>query len=409
VDLGLLIEDAWTASPLTMVVLGTSIGALALASLGRWLGWTSSKSLATAGLAASVAAFALTLADVAASHQRMLIIQGLVGSVMSPVPPDQVHIHLARELPLVRVLLGEVVGLLMPVAAWVWGRVHWPEQARRGLRWLATLGASIVAITAWGITDWTTEFIYTGFGNPAGCIPYGWPEVDESFESLDRVRTRAVGAGVLLAVLAGSYGVMQARQGRSLRMEGWVALLAFVSFAGIAKLWTLDERRDAEAAFAWQAYGHNHWPFLKYQADDPYKGPALDHCTFDWRGMNMLDMTSDYFRPESRDEWGERIDHCAESTGVGPILAAPELSIAKVEPALASAHAHGHSRFAVASVRPLLVDRATTDEFFRLQTCVVEFEVAADGVPIGVFATWGELAEAADAAQGTLTVALPNP
>ena len=71
-----------------------------------------------------------------------------------------------------------------------------------------------------------------------------------------------------------------------------------------------------------------------------------------------------------------------------------------------SAHERGYCRFAVASVRPVLVDRATTDGFFRLQTCVVEFGVADDGVPIWAFASWGELAEAADAVQGTLMVRL---
>lgn len=59
-------------------------------------------------------------------------------------------------------------------------------------------------------------------------------------------------------------------------------------------------------------------------------------------------------------------------------------------------------------MRPVLIDRATTEEFFRLQTCVVEFGLADHGVPIERFANWGELAEAADAANGALMVALPR-
>ena len=39
VDLELLVEHAWAASPWPVVLLGTSIVALLLASLGRWQGW----------------------------------------------------------------------------------------------------------------------------------------------------------------------------------------------------------------------------------------------------------------------------------------------------------------------------------------------------------------------------------
>jgi hypothetical protein len=136
---------------------------------------------------------------------------------------------LADEFSAARVLLiGPLIGLIMPIAAWVWGRVNWPDKAHRGLRWLAVLGASIVSISAWGLFDWSAEFILPGFyygfhRDAVECVPRGCSGVDPSFAWLERLRTRVIGAGVLIAVLASGYGVMQARRGRSLRMEGWVA------------------------------------------------------------------------------------------------------------------------------------------------------------------------------------------
>jgi hypothetical protein len=183
-----------------------------------------------------------------------------------------------------------------------------------------------------------------------------------------------------------------------------------VAFAAVAKLWTVDERRDTQAAFWCEASQYDTGPLLKGHADDPYKGPALDNCTFDWTGRNLLDMTpSDYFDPERRAHWGEWINDCNNSEGIGPILAEPELPIGHVLPSLVSAHKHyRHERFGVASVRPVSTERATTGEFFHLRVCVVEFGLADDGVPMEHFANWGELAEAADAAKGALKVALPR-
>jgi hypothetical protein len=191
-------------------------------------------------------------------------------------------------------------------------------------------------------------------------------------------------------------------------MERWIALLAFVGVASLAKLWTSEERRDTQTAFAWQSGGHNGWVVLKGHADDPHEGPALEHCSFDWTGSGLLRMHAEHVDPEREETWGEWIDDCSGARGVYPILAAPELAIGNIVPSLVSARADGHSRFGVASLRPIATTRATTGEFLRLHGCVVEFAVADDGIPLERFKTWGELAEAADAAQGTLVVGLPH-
>lgn len=96
-DLELLIEHAWAASPLPVVLLGIAFVALVLASVGRRKQWASSKWLAHVGMAAPVAAFALTLADLAASHQRILAMLGLVASVSLPPPAEHFSSALAGE------------------------------------------------------------------------------------------------------------------------------------------------------------------------------------------------------------------------------------------------------------------------------------------------------------------------
>ena len=55
--------------------------------------------------------------------------------------------------------------------------------------------------------------------------------------------------------------------------------------------------------------------------------------------------------------------------------------------------------------------RATTGEFIRYRSCVVEFTLGPEGVPLDRFSTWGELAVAADAADGNLVIdpGKPNP
>jgi hypothetical protein len=68
---------------------------------------------------------------------------------------------------------------------------------------------------------------------------------------------------------------------------------------------------------------------------------------------------------------------------------------------------HDVTRFGVASVVPVRLERATLGEFVHVRTCVVEFSVAPEGIPLDRFTTWGELAAAADAARGELLVALP--
>jgi hypothetical protein len=393
---------------LKLLLLLLASAAVLLAAIGRRQGWTSSKWLATVGIVAPLVALALTMLDLSIAYRRILVLQGWVGSVELPAPLDQRSTAVASQLSSMREWVGVLSGLIMPIATWVWGRVHWPEQAHRGRRWLALLAAASVTVTTWSIASWSFEFIYIGFVNYA-CSPGGRWGIDASFELLEQLRVGVIVAGLLLAAFAVVHGVKQARQGRFLSMEGWVPLLAFVGLAAVARLWTSDERRDTMAAFPPQPNGHyNGWEFLKGHADDPYEGPRLDHCTFDWTGMNLLRPNSWWMEREEREQWGEWIDFCTESEGIGPILAEPELAIGNVVPSLKSARDHGYSRFGVASVRPIPTSRATTGEFLRLQTCVVEFAVAEDGIPIQRFATWGELAEAADEAEGALVVALPD-
>jgi hypothetical protein len=405
VDWELLLEHALLYAGAQVVLLTVSVCAMLLATIGGRRGWKSSKWLATVGLAAPIAALALTLVDMAVGYRRVLELLGLLGSVRPPAPLDQLSTAIVRQLPEVRERLLVPIGLLMPAVTWVWGRVHWPEEQLRGRRWLAMLAALMVTLTTWGICWWWSEFIHQGFVNVA-CESNG-VRTDASLAALERVRLGVMVAGGLLGLFGVVYGVMQARKGAMLRMDSWLPVLAFVSLASVAKLWTSDERRDTQAAFVWQPNGHGGWHVLKGHADDPHEGPALEHCTFDWTGMNVLYMKYAW-RTSQVENWGHWIDFCVEDNGIGPILAEPELPIGDIVPALQSSLDHGYSRFGVASVRPIPTDRATTDEFLRLRTCVVEFAVGEEGVPIERFTTWGELAEAADAAEGALVVSLPH-
>jgi hypothetical protein len=404
-----LLEHTWQHCAPQSVLLMVGITAIPLAVIGRRLGWKSSKWLATVGIAAPIAAFGFTLFDLAMTYRRILAIHGLADSVTPPAPLDQKGNAIAQQAPWLRDVIGVAVGLIMPIAAWVYGRVHWPEKQHRGLRWLALVAAAVVTMTIWGIHSWTVEFMVPVFRNYYDCGPQdGWSVFHETRATLEQVRTRVIGAGVLLGALAAGYGAVQAFRGRILRMDGWVPLFAFVSLAALAKLATSEERRDTRADFPWpQQIDRHGWGVLKGHANDPHEGPALDHCTFDWTGMRVLVMNGPYPDPEMRENWGEHIDSCIAAEGIGPILAPPELAMTEVIPSLVSAHAHGHHRFGVASVRPIPTTRPTTGEFLHLQLCVVEFAIADDGIPLMQFATWGEFATVADAAEGTLEVALP--
>ena len=396
-------ELAERATPqLALLLIGCLATAVAAKTKRPWL--------ATVGVVAPLLALAWSMLHLAHSYARVLELRGFTPTD-TPVPLDQRAEAISAAFSLAPLFIGKFVAAILPVATWVWGRVTHPAPEDRGLRALAVAAACVLALALWSSTYWHREFIddYRIVCILYGCPPRGWQAAEASFVALERLRGLVVVAGGALACASVAYAV--GRAGRRVRLgpNAWAVLLGLFGLAAAAKLWTADERRDARDHFRVQPPGYGGFEPQLGPVADPHFGPALEHCSFEWSGGDLIHVPSE-LGPEFdarlvRDiEW---LDHCGEPEGIDALSAAPELAITRIGLALRTFEAQGSRRLGVASIRPVPVTRATTGEFVRLQTCVVELSLGPDGVPLDRFSTWGELAAAADAGEGALVVALP--
>jgi hypothetical protein len=399
-------EQVWAWGPVQVIVLiigcVTAASALLLSRAER-VPSQGARWLATIGLKAALVVLALTMLGLADIHRQVLEIEGFLASSSPPVPRDQKGTVLARLFTEAPVVLGRLVAVMLPVVTWVWVRVHRPGPDDRRLRMLAVAAAGVIAVALWGSGRWALEYVFPrGFRNLGGCRYFGYPAIDSSFESLDQHRILVVLGGVCLGVAAVGFAVAQTRRGLRLGKREWAALLALLGIAGAAKLWTTDERQDTRAYFGWERDRHAGFG----RDPDLIVGPNLDHCNYDWPGSDLVFVTAD--SEQQPNEWlvqeVEQIEWCDGPTGIIAIRAEPTVAIPRVAIVLQAIQAKGWHRVGVMSLRPTLVSRATTGEFVRHRSCVVEFTLGPDGVPLTGFSTWAELAAAADAADGTLVI-----
>jgi hypothetical protein len=286
------------------------------------------------------------------------------------------------------------------VVTWVWIRVNRPGPEHRRLWMLAVAAAGVITIALWAASRWAHEYMFTHTSDCGrDCGTLGYPGIDLWFESLEQLRILVVLAGVTLGLAAVGFVVLQARRGLRLRKPEWAALLGLLGVAAMAKLWTADERSDTRAYIRWE--GNRHAGFGR--DPDLMVGPTLEHCKYDWTGSDLviIGANPEYDDVESR---VRGIERCEGPDGNIAILADPTVAITRVAVVLQAFKAKHWRRIGVASLRSELDSRATTGEFIRHRSCVVELELSVSGVPLTRFSTWAELAAAADAAEGTLVI-----
>jgi hypothetical protein len=389
----------WGSAQIVVMLIGCVAAACALFLSSR-ANQKGANWLARIGLTAPFLALAMTMLGLAEMHQQVLELEGFLPSTSPPVPLDQkiyARMRLVSEAP---VVLGQLAALMLPVVTWVWIRVNRPGFEHRRLRMLAVAAAGVLSIALWAASRWANEYIFRHASECGGsCRTYGFPAVDLLFESLEQLRALIVLAGVSLGVAAVGFAVVQARRGLRLRKPEWMALLGLLGVAAMAKLWTADERSDTRAYIRWE--GNRHAGFGR--DPDLMVGPTLEHCKYDWTGSDLVLIGAN---PEYDDveSWVRGIERCDGPDGNIAILADPTVEITRIAVVLQTFKAKHWRRVGVASLRPELESRATTGEFIRHRSCVVELELSVSGVPLTRFSTWAELAAAADAAEGTLVI-----
>lgn len=360
--------------------------------------------LATIGLVAPLLALALTMFDLADTYRRVLEIEGFRPST-APLPPrDQKSTALGQVVTFAPLVIGQLVGVILPVATWVWVSVLRPRPEQRTLRVLAVAAAGVLTVALWAASRWAGEYIfYQGFINVT-CKWYLWQGayIDEWFEALERLRALILLAGAGLGVAAVRFAVVQTRRGFRLGPREWATLLGLLAVAVAAKLWTADERRDTRAYIRWEGAGHGRFG----RDPDLIVGPTLDRCSYDWPGSDVVfvDADPDQDRVDQLLSDITSRDICGDPEGILVLVAEPTLEISRIGLVLQTAQAEGSLQLGVASLRPSTVTRATTGEFVRHRSCVVEFSLGPEGVPLDRFSTWAELAAAADAAGGSLVI-----
>lgn len=392
--------NLWAGGGAQIIVL--LIGVLAIAGAHKF----ESKHVAIAGVTAPLLAMALSVVGLADNYEQLRILHEFTPSI-EPLPPLDQRSPVASSLHNVApVILAPMIAVVLSISVWVCARVY---QFETGLRAVAVGGALVLSVALWGASWWASEFIYQyGFFHYSGCY-HGWGWADGSAQKLEGFRALVIPAGVLLGVGSIAVAVNQARRGVTLSWRAWAALGLLLGVAIGAKLWTADERDDTRAYFRLQPLNHGGFVILKGPVADPFNGPVLEHCRFDWPGVELYFVDDDPEPMEAEDLERQMSNYtCSEPGSLEAILADPAVPIARVAPLLRRAEALGRRRLGVAAIRPSVVSRATTGEFVSLHSCVVEFTLGSEGVSLEGFTTWGDLARAADAADGALVVAPPS-
>lgn len=394
--------ELWNDSAAQLVVL--LMGVLAVAGAVRF----ERKALAIIGVVAPLLALALSFAGLAHSYEQIRILAEFAPSTEPLPPPDQRSTVIGSLYSVAPVILAPCIAVILPIAAWTCVRVYRLELQLQAVVIAAT---GVLAVALWGASWWASDLIYfQGFLNVACDGPVGWYETEVSAVMLERLRALVIVCGVLLGAGAIAVAVRQARRGVTLGVRAWAALGVLLGVALAATLWTADERHDTRDYFRVQPRGHAGFVYFRGPVADPEWGPTLEHCSFDWPGGYLISVDEDPQIQSIEDlEYSvERLDWCGDATGLDVILAQPAVPIGRIAPILRSARAQGLHRWGVAALRPKPVTRATLGEFVTLRSCVVEFTLDPEGVALDQFATWGDLARAADAAQGTLVIAPPS-
>ena len=204
---------------------------------------------------------------------------------------------------------------------------------------------------------------------------------------------------------------VHARRQHTPTLRTWIGLSVLLAL-GLAASWaSQDERADVRDAPPYLRRGHA--LAEAHQSTEasaaPTHGPQLDHCHFDWVGeTRSIDDESEHFQ-HSLDSHIDGFEICNEPHDQNPILARPEAPIEAIAPLLRHAQETGYPRSGVANLRTLEHQFETVPSFEATQVCVVDFTLDPSGVPLESFATWGELAAAADAAEGTLRISAGPP
>jgi hypothetical protein len=388
------VEEPLIELPIPQLLLGLlGLVATITAALSnrRWL--------ATLGVCSSLLVLVWTMVELDAVHTQ------LVAKVFSgPEPPSRLSVTPDPLLTGVPLIVGPAGGLLLAIASWVWLRLHAPGPERRRLRLLVLAGVCIIVFATLLSSHWELTYFYTPL--ELACSPgSNWPLAAPSAHMLERQRWTIQVVGGLLGAAATVRAVVWARQGVTPTRQAWAILLAFVLLSVGAKIWTADEREDT----------HDYFPAEPRRPTGregaSIHGPTLEHCSFEWWGgdREMIVLSGDR-GPHALEHIVRNVKwpYCGGSVEA-VILAEPEVPIEHVELALHTGWRQGYTHWGAVELHPMLVTRATTGEFVRYRSCVVDFTLDgyANGVTIEQFSTWGELAAAVDAAEGSLVIYPP--
>lgn len=351
---------------------------------------------AGAGLRTFVALAPLVLvlwamADITTQHRELL---GWYGVLPSSTPEPEGGARLSSPAP--ALLLWRSI-LLLPLAALVLTR------GAASLARALAVGASLTLAFAVGATaTWHLDTFFWFSCRLMGCSGPSWYAELELAE-LQTIRRAIVFASACFGLFACVCALARARRGHVPTRATWAGLVVLLLLGVGLKLWTLDMRRDTLEPFDGRAH-----TFGIVGVPDTWeltRGPVLPHCRFEGAGTD-IHVTEFWYRSvaEEAESQYRYLEHCGQP-GPDALLAPPEQSIEAIDALLSSAHAHGQRQILATQLRERTVSRRTSGSFQVMHACVVPFELDPAGVPVTDFGSWGELAEAIDAAEGQLRVA----